>query len=222
MNESMFEELVNLYFDHEISAEQFELLKKELAASSDRLREFKVRCQLHKATCVALSTEPSKMTRRQFAAQDAQRVRLMPALRISLGAAACIACILMIAGVVIREPENSRSVVVKESGADVFGRAGYAERESPEPQPYRNISLPLDLASLTPEVVALNPRFGSLDTETQYQQEVYLQPMVWQVDRYMSFDSVPDPQLIEPVEPYYGISRDNRWPVGFKSSLAGF
>ena len=54
MTEDKFSELVNLYLDQEISAEDLELLKAELADNSERKVEFQERCRLHQAMRLAM------------------------------------------------------------------------------------------------------------------------------------------------------------------------
>lgn len=63
MTDERFTELVNLYFDQEISAENLKQLKSEIAACPDRKRAFTERCRLHKAMRVALNPEDPRSRR---------------------------------------------------------------------------------------------------------------------------------------------------------------
>ncbi len=76
MNDEEFTELVNLYFDREISARDLERLKSEIAARSDRKRAFAERRRLDEAMRMALrpdyprsrrSSSPSRRSRRSSA-----------------------------------------------------------------------------------------------------------------------------------------------------------
>ncbi|MFO8027806.1 MAG: hypothetical protein R6U56_09100 [Opitutales bacterium] len=64
MTDEKFTELVNLYFDKEISAEDLEELKSEIAARPDRKRAFAERCRLHKAMRMALKPKRARSGRR--------------------------------------------------------------------------------------------------------------------------------------------------------------
>lgn len=55
MTDEKFTELVNLYFDREISAEDLNQLKAEIAARPDRKQIFAERCRLDKAMRLALA-----------------------------------------------------------------------------------------------------------------------------------------------------------------------
>lgn len=67
MTEDKFSELVNLYLDKEISAEDLASLKAELAANSEREIEFRERCRLHQAMRLAMvgTSSGSSSTRRR-------------------------------------------------------------------------------------------------------------------------------------------------------------
>lgn len=62
MTEEKFTELVNLYFDREISAKDLKWLKSEIAVCPDRKRAFAERCRLHQAMRMALKPERSRRT----------------------------------------------------------------------------------------------------------------------------------------------------------------
>lgn len=60
MTDEKFTELVNLYLDKEISAEDLKLLEAEITASSARNQAFTSRCRLHRAMRMALKPERSR------------------------------------------------------------------------------------------------------------------------------------------------------------------
>lgn len=63
MTDEKFTELVNLYFDKEISAEDLEDLKSEIGARPDRKRAFVERCRLDKAMRMALKLKRARSGR---------------------------------------------------------------------------------------------------------------------------------------------------------------
>ncbi len=79
MTEEKFTELVNLYLDKEISAEDRELLQSELAADPQREAAFNERVRLHRATRMALSPESrrrrSPQGQRKSSGQRSRRSR---------------------------------------------------------------------------------------------------------------------------------------------------
>lgn len=74
MTEEKFTELVNLYFDKEISVDDLRELKAEIAACPDRKQTFAERCRLHQAMRLAL--KPShKRSRRTASRRSGSRSR---------------------------------------------------------------------------------------------------------------------------------------------------
>lgn len=73
MTDERFTELVNLYFDKEISADQLEELKSELAARPDRKRAFTERCRLDKAMRLALKPQRSRSGRSRSGSRSRRR-----------------------------------------------------------------------------------------------------------------------------------------------------
>jgi len=64
MTDDRFKELVNLYLDKEISVDDLEHLKQELASNPDRKKVFVERCRLHQAMRIALDTDGSGRSNR--------------------------------------------------------------------------------------------------------------------------------------------------------------
>lgn len=71
MTDKKFTELVNLYFDREISAEELEWLKSEIAACPERKRAFAERCRLDKAMRLALKPQRARRARSGHAGRSA-------------------------------------------------------------------------------------------------------------------------------------------------------
>lgn len=75
MTDEKFTELVNLYFDKEISVEDLKELKAEVAACPDRKQAFAECCRLHQAMRLALKP-PHKRSRRTASRRTASRSRV--------------------------------------------------------------------------------------------------------------------------------------------------
>lgn len=82
MTDEKFTELVNLYFDKEISAEGLRRLKAEIAACPERKRAFAERCRLDKAMRLAFAPRGQgsrrTSTRRRFKSRSASAVTRRP------------------------------------------------------------------------------------------------------------------------------------------------
>lgn len=82
MTDEKFTELVNLYFDKEISAESLRQLKAEIAACPERKRAFAERCRLDKAMRLALAPRGQgsrrTSTRRRFRSRSASAATRRP------------------------------------------------------------------------------------------------------------------------------------------------
>lgn len=76
MTAEKFIELVNLYFDREISQTELLALKAELARSPKRKEEFAERCRLHQAMRMALDPESAKRVRSGQRSQGVRPVAL--------------------------------------------------------------------------------------------------------------------------------------------------
>ena len=79
MTDEKFTELVNLYFDKEISEEDLEWLKSKIAACPDRKRAFAERCRLHQAMRMAL--KPVRSRSRSRSGRSSSRSRRSPSSR---------------------------------------------------------------------------------------------------------------------------------------------
>jgi len=73
MNEEVFEDLVNLYLDKEISPQQLEILRSELDNNPVRAEVFRSYCRMHQAShLAALHAAPVIPTRRPLVASGSQ------------------------------------------------------------------------------------------------------------------------------------------------------
>lgn len=222
MNESKFEELVNLYFDQEISAAELECLKKELATKVDRRREFQSRYRLHQATCSALSPGNVKISEPVvFTAQKTYKRRYIPSIMSGIGLAACLLVVFATSILVTREPASNVDTFVAET-LDSSDELQYVENQDLELQFQGSLSSQLRLAGLTPDLAPSNQQLSRVDADALRQREAHLQNVIEKINRYKMYSAMPEQRLIEPFERTYEAPSSNHWPSGFKSSLASF
>jgi hypothetical protein len=221
MKESKFEELVNFYFDQEISAEELECLKKELATKVDLRREFQSRYRLHRATCSALSPQNVKLSEPVvFTAQKTYQARYMRSIMSGIGFAACLLVVFATSILVMREPASNVDTFVAET-LDSSDEVQYVENQEQELQFQGSLTSQLHLAGLTPDLAPSNQLLSRFDADALRQREEHLQDVIEKIDRYKMYSAMPEQRLIEPFERTYE-APNNHWPSGFKSSLASF
>lgn len=226
MNESKFEELVNLYFDREISDVELECLKKELAARAGRRREFQLRYRLHQATCSALLAETITLSEEREGVSIAQttgRSRYTPSLMLGLGMAACFLVLLTTSILIMRESANKADTfIAKTSNTPEEVRS--VENQEPDLPPQGSLSSHLRLAGLTPDLAPSNQELSRVDTEALRQRAANLQGMIKQIDRYKLYSAIPEQPLVDSFDRTYETSHNTfrSTPASFKSSLASF
>ncbi len=224
MNKSEFEELVNLYFDQEISDVELECLKEELAARVDRRREFQSRYQLHQATCSALFSKSAITSAPTAAAtQTTYQRRYMLSMLSGLGLAACFLVVFATSTFLMRGPANyvNNMVSMETSDSPDVGVQSLESEEPKEPLP-GNLTSQLRLAGLTPDIAPSNQTLSSVDTEALREREAHLQGVIERVNSYRTYSAIPKAQLIEPSEYSYETSSNSNWSAGFSTSLASF
>ena len=223
MNESKFKELVNLYFDREISAAELECLKQELATRADRRREFQARYRLHRAICTALHSENPQASPIRAVSTDCKNVKdsWMPKILFGLGVAACFMMVFAVSALILRESSNTVNQImaaISDSSADLKdlenSESGLSQR--------LNLSSQLRLAGLTPDIAPPSHMVNTIDSEALRQRKERFLDVIAEVNRHKIYSSMPVAQLVEPYESVYESTIDNHWPVGFKSSLASF
>ena len=223
MNNSKFEELVNLYFDREISGAELECLKEELAANLDRRSEFQLRHQLHRATCSALSSVKTVNFDQAVATPSTTYQRRYTLSMLSgLSVAACLLIVFATSILLIREPANDIEMVSVKTSNPSDRETQYSENKRLELPLQGSLTSQLRLAGLTPDIVPSNQQLSTVDTEALRQREMHLQNTIEKLDGYGTYSAMPEPQLIESSEPLYEVSSDNYWPANFKTSLASF
>ena len=224
MNESKFEELVNLYFDREISGVELECLKKELAARADRRREFQLRYRLHQATCSALSTEMIAFPEKGASIdQTTGRSRYTSSLMLRSGMAACFLVLLTTSIFIMRDSANKADTFIAKT-SNTTSEMRSMENQKPDLPLQGSLSSQLRLAGLTPDLAPSNQEISRIDTEALRQRAANLQGMIKQIDRYKVYSAIPEQPLVESFGRSYETSSSSPWsmPASFKSSLASF
>jgi len=224
MNESDFEELVNLYFDREISGTELECLKKELAENADRKSDFQLRYRLHKATCMALCTEGVGVADPCItAARECKPSRTNYTAFFSLGMAACLLFVLTISMLVVRNPANDERRFV-EKPVEYVGEVVHNAGREPESRfQEEKVSLELQFAEFTNGITSLDPSFRSADTQVLWSKESNLESVMEPIDLYEKrYTLTPESQVLESFKRVDRASSSGNWPAGFKSTLAGF
>ena len=219
MNKSKFEELVNLYFDREISAEELDCLREELAARADRRCEFQSYYQLHQATCSALCSEDEKVTD-QFVqlVQTDQQKRYVPSILFGWGVAACFLAVFATSILFLRESsDNTGSIDLEISGS--FDESRYLENRNKELSSKNLVPSQPRLAGSAPDLTSSDRLLSAVDSELFQQKERYLQGIIKKINNYETYSSMPEQQFLKSSEDFY---ESNYWATGFKSSLASF
>ena len=223
MKESKFTELVNLYFDQEISSVEIELLREELAVCPARKAEFESRYRLHQAMRIAVAPEALKVAEfRVLAAKKTSQASHLTAWILGFGIAACVSAAFVLLRPVIREVSSVASVgeltEMLQSDMKRFAAtqgAGAARRGSFASQ--------LRLMGLTPELAPLEPQLSSVDLEALLQRETRRQREIDCINQYQAYSAMPEQRLFEPLQqPTRELQPQQRWPAGFQSSLASF
>ncbi len=223
MKESKFTELVNLYFDQEISSVEIELLREELAVCPARKAEFESRYRLHQAMRIAVAPEALKVAEfRVLAAKKTSQASHLTAWILGFGIAACVSAAFVLLRPVIREVSSVASVgeltEMLQSDMKRFAATqgtGAARRGSFASQ--------LRLMGLTPELAPLEPQLSSVDLEALLQRETRRQREIDCINQYQAYSAMPEQRLFEPLQqPTRELQPQQRWPAGFQSSLASF
>lgn len=218
MNEAKFQELVNLYFDREISAAELVSLNKELAEKADRRREFQSRHRLHRATCSVLSFEDKAIP-----VQTASAGRYLPPVLSGLGIAACLLFVFVTSMLIMRESVEDADLIAAKT-SDSLNEVEYSNNAGLKLSSQGSLSSQLRLAGLTPDIAPSNQQLSVVDTEALRQKEVHLQDVIEQVNNYRTYSAIPEPRLVESSARAYETTLSNYWSTStsFKSSLAGF
>jgi hypothetical protein len=222
MNEAKFTELVNLYFDREISSGEVELLREALAASPDRKREFEARYRLHQAMRMAVAPEAQEVAQfRELIAEKTTRASRLTAWVLGSGVAACVTF-----GVVLFRPvlQESSSLATAEELTEVArsDMKRFAATQEPAQSRRGSLASELRLMGLTPEMAPAKRQLSGVDVEALRQREARRQLEIERINQYKAYSAMPEPRLFESLERPAREPQTQRWPAGFQSSLASF
>ncbi|MFQ3225791.1 MAG: hypothetical protein ACI8Z5_002055 [Lentimonas sp.] len=223
MNDAKFTELVNSYFDREITSSDLEWLQQELAVSPTRKREFEARLRLHQAMRMAVAAEVDEVARfSELGARKAAQASRLTAIVFGSGIAACAAVGFVLLKPVIRESEEVATI--EEISAIARSDVQRFEATQSLPESRRgSLASHLRLLGLTPDMAPAERQLSGVDYEALRQREARRQYEIDRINQFKAFSAMPEPILFESLDdnPARG-AQAQRWPAGFNSSLASF
>jgi uncharacterized membrane protein YciS (DUF1049 family) len=223
MNNAKFTELVNLYFDREITSGDLEWLQQELAANPARKREFDARFRLHQAMRMAVASEAEQVTKfRELAARKATQASRLTALVFGSGLAACAVVGFIILNPVIRESDAVASAD-EIAGLERSDMQRFAVAQVQSESRRGSLASHLRLLGLTPNMAPADRQLSGVDHEALRQREAHRQYEIDRINQFKDFLAMPEPRLFESLnDDSVRAAHPQRWPAGFKSSLASF
>tara|TARA_B110000285_G_C15112421_1_gene611949 strand:- start:1606 stop:2277 length:672 start_codon:yes stop_codon:yes gene_type:complete len=223
MKESKFTELVNLYFDQEISSVEIELLREELAVCPARKAEFESRYRLHQAMRIAVAPEALEVAEfRVLAAKKTSQASRLTAWVLGFGIATCVTAAFVLLRPVIREASSVASAgeLTEMLQSDM---KRFAATQGAAGSRRGSLASQLRLMGLTPELAPLKPQLSSVDVEALIQRETRRQREIDCINQYQAYSAMPEQRLFQPLpQAARELQPQQRWPAGFQSSLASF
>jgi hypothetical protein len=236
MKEAKFTELVNLYFDREISSVEIELLREELAVCPARKAELESRFQLHRAMCIAVAPEALKVAEfRVLAAKKTSQASRLTAWLLGCGIAASVGAAFVLLNPVIRE---ASSVASAEEHTEMLHTEmlhtemlqsdikRFAATQGTADSRRGSLASQLRLMGLTPALAPLEPQLSTVDVEALLQREARRQHQIDRINQYQAYSVMPEQPLFEPLPQSDWESQpqqpQQQWSAGFQSSLASF
>ena len=223
MKESKFTELVNLYFDQEISSVEIELLREELAVCPARKAEFESRYRLHQAMRIAVAPEALEVAEfRLLAAKKTSQASRLTAWLLGFGIATCVSAAFVLLRPVIREASSVASVgeLTEMLQSDM---KRFAATQGAAGSRRGSLASQLRLMGLTPGLAPLEPQLSSVDVEALLQRETRRQREIDRINQYQAYSAMPEQRLFQPLpQAARELQPQQRWPAGFQSSLASF
>ena len=223
MNDTEFSELVNLYFDREITSGDLEWLQQELAANPARKREFEARFRLHQAMRMAVAPEVEQVAKfRELGARKASQASRLTVLVFGSGIAACAAVGFVLLNPVLRESE-AVATTEEISGLERSDMQRFAATQVVPESRRGSLVSHLRLLGLTPEMAPDERQLSGVDHEALRQREARRQYEIDRINQFKAFSAMPEPRLFESLDDRsIQETQTQRWPAGFKSSLASF
>ncbi|MBT4757364.1 MAG: hypothetical protein HOO08_03110 [Opitutae bacterium] len=223
MNESKFTELVNLYFDQEISSVEIESLREELAVCPARKAEFASRYRLHQAICIAVAPEASRVAElRVLTAKKTSQASRLTLWLLGFGIAGCVSVAFVLFSPVIRE---ASSVAPSEELAEVLqsDMKCFAATQGAGGSRRGSLASQLRLMGLTPALAPLKPQLSTVDVEALLQREASRQREIDRLSQYQAYSAMPEQRLFEPLPQAARVLQSPQLrPAVFQSSLARF
>jgi hypothetical protein len=228
MKEAKFTELVNLYFDREISSVEIELLREELAGCPARKAELESRFQLHRAMCIAVAPEALKVAEfRVLAAKKTSQASRLTAWLLGCGIAASVGAAFVLLNPVIRE---ASSVASAEKHTEMLqiemlqsDMKRFAATQGTADSRRGSLASQLRLMGLTPALAPLEPQLSTVDVEALLQREARRQHQIDRINQYQAYSVMPEQPLFEPLpQSDWESQPQQQWSAGFQSSLASF
>lgn len=224
MNEAKFSELVNLYVDQEISAQELHCLQQELSLSPARQREFDARCRLHRAMRLAMAADARTTDKRcdlsrQQTARANRLIAWIAGSGVALGLSFAVLLLSLMAWQSLLEPDNSSYLETPLLGSDL---ERFAMHQAVASSRRGSLAAHLRLLGLSPELAPADDRLSSVDLQAMRQREAYRQVEIERMDRYKAYSAMPAPKLFDYTEHLVPVRQESRWSAGFKSTLAGF
>lgn len=221
MNNAQFTELVNMYFDREISTVEVDLLRAALRVSEQRRAEFEARYRLHQAMQIALEPEVRKVEKsRELLAESKLRASRTTVCVLSSGLAACL-----LLGVAFFRPAITESSVLASgegiSEVDHTDIKRYAAMRDAIKSRRGSLASQFRLMGLTPDMAPAVRELDRVDLEAMRHREAIRQLEIDRINQYKSYSTLSDPRLLETLDPVIE-SPKKRWPAGFHSSLVSF
>ncbi len=221
MNNAQFTELVNMYFDREISTVEIDLLRAALRGSEQRRAEFEVRYRLHQAMQMALEPEVRKVEKsRELLAESKLRASRTTVCVLSSGLAACL-----LLGVTFFHPAITEPSVLASgeeiSEVDHTDIKRYAALREAIKSRRGSLASQFRLMGLTPDIAPEVRELNRVDLEAMRHREAIRQLEIDRINQYKAYSTLSDPRLLETLNPMIAPPK-TRWPAGFHSSLVSF
>jgi hypothetical protein len=230
MTDDKFTELVNLYFDSEISSVDSKWLQDELSSNPARKREFEERHHLHQAMRMALNQ--SACAPRSAATQPSPMAIRLPVWILASGLAACFSIGFVVLTPVLLEDSArmmARSVnmeIVGEDELPELGQVEMARYTAIQQQAERSrgsLTAQLRLLGLHPEMTPQERQLQGVDMAALSSRNESASREVDLLNQISAESALDRPQLFEALNrPIREEHNASRWPSGFGSSLASF
>lgn len=225
MTDEKFTELVNLYFDNEISSVDFAGLQKELSLNPARKREFEERHQLHQAMRAALN--PGKF---ELASEASQSRSGLPRWLFASGLAACASFGLLL---LVLALSNSGVWTAGSTGVEVVTEEELLEFGAAEMERYTaiqreasrrrgSLTAQLRLLGLKPEMTPPVRELQGVDLASLKTQDDLRTRQAALLNQQKVHSTMAQPQLFEALNRPVPAEQTSRWPSGFGASLASF